>query len=110
MVDLTGDVVPTGRLIRCARVLVAATALAGCGGNAARPVETAAVPPAVTVETEGTDAGELDGATSIEEMAPPSSERGSFEEWMAWSGHVRVTDDGAADARDGGTLKRPKPY
>ncbi len=51
VVDLTRRIVPAGRLTRCARVLVVATAVAGCAGSPARSPERVELPAGARVES-----------------------------------------------------------
>lgn len=53
VIDLTRGVVPVGRVIQCARVLVVATAMAGCGGSPAKAREIVVLPRAAAIEQDG---------------------------------------------------------
>ncbi len=106
VVDLGRGAVPAGRVIRCARVLVAATAIAGCGGSAARPVvERAAAPAAVAVEMDG---GEPEASTSIDETVAAMFKPDPLAERMSWLGHVRHDEVDGTEPSDAGTTRGPK--
>lgn len=98
MVDLTRGVVPVGRVIRCARVLVVATAMAGCGGSPARPAEPVLPAARLAVERDGAATEETTASEDVQVLLPeddPSLRA------MAMTGGIEIRDDAGTNKDSG---------